>query len=365
VIRIAFLALAQAHQHLHWIPAALRLAREPGVRVHVLCPSRAGLRFIRGYDAERRLRYHWLWTTPRNKKGKLLRQRDGLFTLPRRSDVLDKWGRLIGRFPFVVTTESTSIRLKDDPRFRSKMIRIRHGAGDGERIFDPRICSFDLTLMPGEKDKRRLIEVGHVTDSNAVVTGYAKFELVRPPEPLFADEKPVVLYNPHSNPELSSWHAMGAALIDQMRQLPQWNFIVAPHVKARGGPQVRSEGNVLVDLGSRRSIDMTYTQAADLYLGDVSSQVYEFLHAGPRPCVFIDAHGVEGWEEDARYANWHLGQLIRRPEELGPALDRAARLQPSFRAAQEEQLRWSVAEGEEPASERQARAILKFIAGCR
>ena len=50
---IAFLAISQAHQFLHWLPAALRLAREPDVRVTVLVSSQAGLDFIRGYDPDR------------------------------------------------------------------------------------------------------------------------------------------------------------------------------------------------------------------------------------------------------------------------------------------------------------------------
>jgi len=36
MLRIAFLAMSQAHQFLHWRPAALRLACEPGVEVTVL-----------------------------------------------------------------------------------------------------------------------------------------------------------------------------------------------------------------------------------------------------------------------------------------------------------------------------------------
>ena len=41
--------------------------------------------------------------------------------------------------------------------------------------------------------------------------------------------------------------------------------------------------NLRFDPGSPASTDMTYTRAADIYLGDVSSQVYEFI-AEPRPC---------------------------------------------------------------------------------
>ena len=52
MIRIGYLAFAQAHQHLHWLPSALRLAQEPGIEVHVLSASRASLDFIRGFDPQ-------------------------------------------------------------------------------------------------------------------------------------------------------------------------------------------------------------------------------------------------------------------------------------------------------------------------
>ena len=97
---IAFLAVAQAHQHLHWLPAALRLAREPGVRVTVLSPSRAALNFIRGHDPDRILRLRWL-PTPSLR-------RDGLFTPPKRRLTLLLHHRTIGRFGTIVTTETTS-----------------------------------------------------------------------------------------------------------------------------------------------------------------------------------------------------------------------------------------------------------------
>ena len=42
---------------------------------------------------------------------------------------------------------------------------------------------------------------------------------------------------------------------------------------------------IRVDLGSPASTDMRYTLPSDVYLGDASSQVYEFL-IKPRHCIF-------------------------------------------------------------------------------
>ena len=73
---IAFLAISQAHHFLHWLPAALRLAAEPGVRVTVLVSTSGGGDFIRSYDPENRLRIEQL-SAPSLR-------RHGLFTPPLR-----------------------------------------------------------------------------------------------------------------------------------------------------------------------------------------------------------------------------------------------------------------------------------------
>lgn len=347
-MRIGFLALAQAHQHLHWIPAALELARRPGIRVDVLCPSRSGIRLIRRFDPDGRL--HILWTPASFA--------DGLFVLPPRKRVQALWSWLYRRYPILVTTESTSARLRDDPRFRSALVRIRHGVGDtATRLDDERLKRFDLSLVGGEKDRRRLIAAGLGSEADVVVTGYAKFELVRAPERLFADARPIVLYNPHARPDLSSWPRMGEALVREMERLPDWNFVVAPHVKLEDPRDIRSSAaNVRIDFGSLRSIDMTYTQAASVYVGDASSQVYEFLRV-PRPCIFVNAHRVD-WGGREEFAHFALGQVIDEPEQLGPALARAHALQPRYEALQRAAMRDSIGDSPKPASTRQAEAIL-------
>jgi len=77
---------------------------------------------------------------------------------------------------------------------------------------------------------------------------------------------------------------------------------------------------------------MTYTQAADVYIGDVSSQVYEFIRT-PRPCIFLNLDRID-WQDDPNYAHWHLGQVVDSLDELALALARAHELQPRFEAAQ-------------------------------
>jgi hypothetical protein len=354
--RVAFLAITEAHQFLHWLPAALRLGREPGIEVTVLGTTDAGLEFIRSYDPDGLLKLQRLWT--------LGRAANGLFDIPARLGTLLLNLPTILRFPFIVTTETTSGKLKRLPGFRPRLIHLKHGAGDREGSYNPKHALADLTLVNGPKDKERLIARGLATEENCVVVGYAKFELVREPGTIFADPKPIALYNPHFDANLSSWFAHGADVVRTMERISGWNFVVAPHVKLADGPDVRSSAeNVLIDRGSTRSIDMSYTEAAHVYIGDVSSQVYEFLRR-PRPCIFLNLDRIE-WRSNENYLHWNLGQVIESVEDLGPALTRADELQPQFEPLQRELVERSLDPSPVPASERQARAILDFIARTR
>ena len=349
---IAFLAVSQAHQFLHWLPAALRLAKQPEVEVTVLVSTRAGLEFIRSYDPHGTLRLKRLWAPSVEPQG--------LFRPPARWLVLLLNAQTIARYPTIVTTEVTSSLLYRVPGFRSRMIHLKHGAGDRSGSYNPKHADFDLTLVNGPKDKERLIERGLVTDKNCMVVGYGKFELVRErQERLFANGGPIALYNSHFDRKVGSWLRHGREVVETMMQVSGWNFIIAPHVKVRGGPRFgTTPPNILIDRRSVRSIDMTYTQAADVYIGDASSQVYEFIRT-PRPCIFLNLDRID-WRSNPAYAHWNLGQVIESIEDLPAALVRAREIQPRYQAAQRRFSAKSIATSKVPASERQARAILDF-----
>lgn len=349
-LQIAFLAVSQAHQYLHWLPVALRLAREPGVEVTVLGSSAAGLELIRSFDPSGSLSLRRIW-------GPNIR-RDGLFSPPDRRATLVLNHRLIGRFSIVVTTETTSAILRRIPGFTSRLVLLKHGAGDREGSYNPKHARFDLVLVNGPKHKQALLDRSLLPEEKILVVGNAKLEL-RPAEPFPRGNRPLALYNPHFAPELSSWHRRGPELLEQMRRIAAWDFIVAPHVKLKGGPQLASSApNIVIDRGSRRSIDMSYTQAADVYIGDVSSQVYEFI-VRPRPCIFLNFTSAK-WQDDGAHAHWRLGQVIDRVEELPSALARAFELQEQFEPLQRQMTSYSIDAGDIPASERQAEAILAF-----
>ena len=114
--------------------------------------------------------------------------------------------------------------------------------------------------------------------------------------------------------------------------------------------------NIHVDLGSKASTDMSYTMAADIYLGDASSQVYEFLLRA-RPCIFLNSHGID-WEGDPNFAHWQAGEVITHPSQLHDALSRADQLHISqYREVQEQMFKDSFDLDGRPSSQRAAEVI--------
>jgi hypothetical protein len=77
---------------------------------------------------------------------------------------------------------------------------------------------------------------------------------------------------------------------------------------------------------------MTYTRLADIYVGDASSQVYEFLRE-PRPCLFLDPHAT-AWEGDASFGHWAMGPVATTVGDLVGQIDGARRTHTRFREAQ-------------------------------
>ena len=79
---------------------------------------------------------------------------------------------------------------------------------------------------------------------------------------------------------------------------------------------------------------MTYTRAADIYLGDVSSQVYEFL-SEPKPCVFVTKPTTQ-WQGNPDYAHWLYGPVCHSVSDVMAALDRSMLDLPDYAQAQVE-----------------------------
>jgi len=143
----------------------------------------------------------------------------------------------------LIVAERTSTILRYFTKALPPFIHIPHGAGDRAKSYDRRIRHFDHVLVAGEKDKKRMVALGLVTQ------------------------------------------------------------------------------NIHIDLGSPKSSDMSYTRAANIYLGDVSSQVYEFL-THPKPCIFITQPETQ-WQGNPDYAHWSYGPVCHSVSNVMEALNQA------------------------------------------
>ncbi len=282
----------------------------------------------------------------------------------------------------LVVTERTSLLLKTRYGLTTPMMILAdHGAGDRAIGFGTSAAKFDHILAAGQKISDRLQSQAGVDPERISITGYPKFDMVtdRPRRKLFADDtRPVVLYNPHLSPHLSSWYQQGRAVLAFFLNRPDYNLIFAPHImlfqrrvvmtidKLRLAfpgsldPSYAAAPNIHVDLGSVASTDMTYTDAADIYLGDMSSQVYEFLRM-PRPCVFLNPHRLP-YQNDPNFAHWRAGPVIETAAELEGALAAALDKHPSHYAPIQKSLfDYSFDLTHEPSSVRAARMIMGLL----
>ena len=317
--RVCFLYIAQTHQILHSLPIAIALAREwPDVEVHIATTTQEHLDYVRGLleilkvppIPSRLLPPSWLRDI--RLKGA---------TTPPKALMLAANARRLGRYDAIVTPERTTALLRKLGVKDSKLVYTQHGAGDRGGPFEPRLKQFDLVMAAGPKQRDRMIDEGWVTEQTCAMVGYPKFDIIDalPPSPLpvFPEARPVVLYNPHFHPTLSSWPRWGREILARFATDDRYNLIFAPHIRLFEGADPRTiealttfidHPRIHLDLGGPAAIDMTYTRAADIYLGDVSSQVYEFLRT-PKPCLFLNASDA-AWQGDESFHHWRYGPVL-------------------------------------------------------
>ena len=271
----------------------------------------------------------------------------------------------------LVTPEANSLKLKNHPDLSHlKIIHTRHGAGDRSVGYHQRNKNFDLVLCPGAKIRDRMKQDLEMRDEQLAVTGYPKFEVIdrlKPPKDFFENAKPIVLYNPHFSRKESSWRTHGIDVLEFFKNQSNFNLIFAPHILlykrglrhgAKSLRRYRNLPHIHIDTGSKASINMTYTSLADIYLGDVSSQVYEFVR-NPGPCIFID-NGADPNPDNRLYHA--MGDVIQDISELPRTLENAfSKHDEEYREKQKELFRQTFDENGTDPSIRGARAIKDFL----
>ncbi len=374
---IGFSLIGGSHQFLHGLPVAAALSRRSGVVVEVFVVSDA--------DADRAremlnafgagavevivLRLPRLVERAARREGA---------AAPLKTLRLAWWSRRLRPCTTIVALERTSAFLARLPGHCPPLIQIPHGVGGARRAggngVDGRFSAFDLALVAGEADRRSTIDAGLLPAERVQVVGQIKLSglnrlglLQR--KRLFANARPTILYNPHFHPRRGSWEQFGRALIDALGQDRAFNLIVAPHVRLfadasaseREALEALGDPNwLIIDTGSSRSMDMTYTLGADIYLGDFSSQLYEWL-IFPRPCVFIDQVGDGGAGDTKLPEMWSMGETVTSFADLLPALSRARVSHPDYRHRQSALMHDAVGDFREPADEVAADAIVAFL----
>lgn len=311
-MRVVFPYFAQLHQVFHSLPIAAEMSlRHRQVEVHVAAATPAHRDFIKTLLAKH---------APDAKVHLDLLSRPWFKANPGKKKMMATNLRYLRSFNAIVVPERTSLFMRQLGLGKTRLIWTRHGAGDRAVGFAPDVDQFDFVLVSGRKIERRLLNAGLIRPGNYSSGVYAKFDWMgqsHDPHALFDNGRPTVLYNPHFQEPLSSWKKYGIDVLNFFANSDQYNLIFAPHVRLFDIPldinyksfePYRILPNIHIDQGSEKSIDMTYVSAADMYLGDVSSQVAEFV-TRPRPCLFLDSHSPD-WRGNLDYECWNLGPVI-------------------------------------------------------
>ena len=234
---------------------------------------------------------------------------------PRVRNVLKKNKNKLSKFKALVLTDR---HVLNGTTMKPFYILTGHGAGDRAKGFTKSMRRFDYILVSGNEKWRRMVELNYISEGSGEIIGYPKFDIallnnntISP----FKDTKPIVLYNPHFFKKETSWYLWGKKILDYFLENKNYNLIFAPHLILFGKKKdsidkkyYQSE-NIHIDLESYALIDMTYTKIADIYLGDVSSQVYEFVGLKKRPCIFLNTHNLE-WKNNSAFRMWKMGDVI-------------------------------------------------------
>ncbi|QDH16683.1 CDP-glycerol glycerophosphotransferase family protein [Swingsia samuiensis] len=333
-MKVLFSYIAQPHQMLHSFPIAMEMAAHyPDVDIHIACMTQKHLeyaQFLGSFYPECPVKYK-LFTMPELLRRVIDQKGTGVFE---KLTTLLLNRRYFQGFNAIVVPERTTLYLKRMGVKKPKLIWTRHGAGDRAIGFARDTALFDFVLISGEKVEKRLLEQNAIKPGQYYRGVYPKFDIVKKMEcqreKFFNNDRPTILYNPHFKSKLSSWPALGEKIIQFFAQQDKYNLIFAPHYRLFDNQRKEGERlisqytghpHILIDPGSQKSIDMSYTMNSDLYLGDVSSQIAEFM-IKPRPALFLNAHHVK-WEEDKNYRFWKLGNVIENINNLSHELDRS------------------------------------------
>lgn len=322
--RIAFLFIDEIHHLCHFVTVAKELAKTNKVHILTYCsPDPILYKLLEDINAENVIvnelsTYSFRSLTDKLKKRKIPRK--GFWIKKNKKYILEN-------FDAVVFTDFFHKYLLNSRKSNSpKLMKFPHGIAGRAYAFKEMELDFDFQLLVGMFQYNQFKKLG-LLGKFPVIIGYPKIDLVKKISHhiIFNNKKPTVLYNPHFDPEFTSWEKVGLKILDFFYKQDQYNLIFAPHINLFNGNNSKNDTktlpshlfeckNIHIDLGSEASVNMTYTKNADIYLGDVSSQVYEFL-IEPRPCIFLNVNNFE-YKNDSNFRFWSCGPVINEAGDL-------------------------------------------------
>ena len=341
--KVAFIYFDDLHHILHFIGVAAELSKNDNIRVDILT-----------YSSEHKYLKHLIELLKADninlievKTYKIRQWIDKIKKRKRPSPLfLTKHNKKIMKsYDFLVFTDFKTIYFNKNNK--TKFIYLSHGSGDRAYGYNiPKLEEFDLLLLAGKKILNRILNEG-LKNKNYKIVGYPKFDIAiveQKNESIFKNNNKTILYNPHNSRKLSSWYKNGNEILEFFYTQKEYNLIFAPHInlfndKKYLSPKILNKKyfnakNILMDLGSEKSSNMSYTLSADVYIGDVSSQVYEFIFKS-RPCLFINSNKIK-WTNDPNYLHWSLGKVLSDVSKLKNELNKLEKTHQKFKQIQTE-----------------------------
>lgn len=286
--------------------------------------------------------------------------------LPAKLPMLLRLAPRLWNVPVVICAEQTSLWLPRLLPMPARFVFTVHGAGPLNYNRDGRLRHASRLFVPS--DYLTEDHVAHnIARENIVVTGYAKSAFMASvvAEDIFTLARPVLLYTPHWQRHRSSWWDWGREIVATLAAQDRYNVVLAPH--QRLFEQDRSaraflEGfadrqHMHLDSGSFAMVDGSYTAMADLYLGDSSSQIIEYL-ARPRPCIILDSPSMV-WKPDAYR---QCGAVVNSLDALWSAITGAKEAHGAYRDVQQAFARQALGDVGTSAPMRGADAIIDLLA---
>lgn len=156
----------------------------------------------------------------------------------------------------------------------------------------------DLVLSPGSSTADKFKYIG----LNTHVIGSVKLEYFKKKPNIvkgniFNNSNLIVLFNPHFNSEggASAWEFFGVLLFDFFVEHPDLNLIFAPHPNLSKTfnlsvlEKYEKMDNIHIDIESVNLSNLYYESITDVYVGDISSQVFEYVALKNRKLIFLSS----------------------------------------------------------------------------